>query len=64
MGPDGVGANRTEDSALPANARTNLMADRLIVERSAAAWPPGMSWKQLGVLRFTAPVWLHRYDQG
>jgi transposase InsO family protein len=47
-----------------ANARTNLFARRLIVERVAAGWPPAHVAEQLGVSRSTVYKWLRRYDQG
>jgi transposase len=47
-----------------ANARTNLFARRLIVERVAAGWPPAHVAEQLGVSRSTVYKWLRRYDEG
>lgn len=47
-----------------ANARTNLFARRLIVERVAAGWPPAHVAEQLGISRSTVYKWLRRYDQG
>ena len=47
-----------------ANARTNLFARRLIVERVAAGWPPAHVAEQLGISRSTVYKWLRRYDEG
>ena len=47
-----------------ANARTNLFARRLIVDRVAAGWPPAHVAEQLGISRSTVYKWLRRYDQG
>jgi transposase InsO family protein len=47
-----------------ANARTNLFARRLIVERVAAGWPPAHVAEQLGVSRATVYKWLRRYAEG
>ncbi|MDO3401100.1 IS481 family transposase [Mycolicibacterium neoaurum] len=47
-----------------ANARTNLFARRLIVERVAAGWPPAHVAEQLGISRATVYKWLRRYEQG
>lgn len=47
-----------------ANARTNLFARRLIVERVAAGWPPAQVAEQLGISRATVYKWLRRYDEG
>lgn len=47
-----------------ANARTNLFARRLIVERVAAGWPPAHVAEQLGISRATVYKWLRRYDSG
>lgn len=47
-----------------ANARTNLFARRLIVERVAAGWPPAHVAEQLGISRSTVYKWLHRYADG
>ena len=47
-----------------ANARTNLFARRLIVERVAAGWPPAHVAEQLGVSRSTVYKWLRRYAEG
>lgn len=47
-----------------ANARTNLFARRLIVERVAAGWPPAHVAEQLGISRSTVYKWLRRYEQG
>jgi transposase InsO family protein len=44
-----------------ANARTNLFARRLIVERVAAGWPAAHVAGQLGVSRATVCKWLRRY---
>ncbi|WP_264074659.1 helix-turn-helix domain-containing protein, partial [Mycolicibacter minnesotensis] len=47
-----------------ANARTNLFARRLIVERVAAGWPPAHVAEQLGISRATVYKWLRRYAEG
>ena len=47
-----------------ANARTNLFARRLIVERVAAGWPAAHVAEQLGVSRATVYKWLRRYAEG
>jgi transposase len=46
------------------NARTNLFARRLIVERVAAGWPAAHVAEQLGVSRATVHKWLRRYGEG
>ncbi len=47
-----------------ANARTNLFARRLIVERVAAGWPAAHVAEQLGVSRATVHKWLRRHAEG
>ena len=47
-----------------ANARTNLFARRLIVERVAAGWPAAHVAEQLGVSRATVYKWLRRHAEG
>ncbi|BBX65766.1 hypothetical protein MSAS_49400 [Mycobacterium saskatchewanense] len=47
-----------------ANARTNVFARRLIVERVAAGWPAARVAEQLGISRATVYKWLRRYAQG
>lgn len=47
-----------------ANARTNVFARRLIVERVVAGWPPAQVAEQLGISRATVYKWLRRYDEG
>jgi transposase InsO family protein len=47
-----------------ANARTNLFARRLIVERVAAGWPAAHVAEQLGVSRATVHKWLRRFAEG
>jgi transposase InsO family protein len=44
-----------------ANARTNLFARRLMVERVAAGWPAAQVAEQLGVSRATVYKWLRRH---
>lgn len=46
-----------------ANARTNLFARRLMVERVAAGWPAARVAEQLGVSRATVYKWLRRYGE-
>jgi transposase InsO family protein len=46
-----------------ANARTNLFARRLMVERVAAGWPAAHVAEQLGVSRATVHKWLRRYAE-
>ena len=46
------------------NARTNLFARRLIVERVAAGWPPAHVAEQLGISRATVYKWLRRHREG
>lgn len=47
-----------------ANARTNLFARRLIVERVAAGWPAARVAEQLGISRATVYKWLRRFAEG
>ena len=47
-----------------ANARTNLFARRLIVERVAAGWPAARVAEQLGVSRATVHKWVRRFAEG
>jgi transposase InsO family protein len=47
-----------------ANARTNLFARRLIVERVGAGWPPAHVAEQLGISRSTVHKWLRRHAEG
>ena len=47
-----------------ANARTNLFARRLIIERVAAGWPAAHVAEQLGVSRATVHKWLRRHAEG
>ena len=47
-----------------ANARTNLFARKLIVERVAAGWPAAHVAEQLGVSRATVHKWLRRHAEG
>jgi transposase InsO family protein len=46
-----------------ANARTNLFARRLIVERVAAGWPAAHVAEQLGVSRATVHKWVRRHAE-
>src|SRR3954469_6080445 len=46
------------------NARTNLFARRLIVDRVAAGWPAAHVAEQLGISRATVYKWLRRYAEG
>src|SRR3954469_6902993 len=52
---------RRRSSVSHANARTNLFARRLIIERVAAGWPPAHVAEQLGISRATAYKWVRRY---
>ena len=47
-----------------ANARTNLFARGLIVERVAAGWPAAHVAEQLGVSRATVHKWVRRFAEG
>jgi transposase InsO family protein len=47
-----------------ANARTNLFARRLMVERVAAGWPAAHVAEQLGVSRATVYKWVRRHAEG
>jgi transposase InsO family protein len=47
-----------------ANARTNVFARRLMVERVAAGWPAAQVAEQLGVSRATVHKWLRRHAEG
>ena len=47
-----------------ANARTNVFARRLIVERVAAGWPAAHVAEQLGVSRATVHKWVRRHAEG
>lgn len=47
-----------------ANARTNLFARRLIIERVAAGWPAARVAEQLGISRATVHKWLRRHAEG
>ena len=47
-----------------ANARTNVFARRLMVERVAAGWPAAQVAEQLGVSRATVHKWVRRYGEG
>lgn len=47
-----------------ANARTNLFARRLMVERVGAGWPAAHVAEQLGVSRATVHKWLRRHAEG
>lgn len=46
-----------------ANARTNLFARRLMVERVVAGWPAAHVAEQLGVSRTTVYKWLRRFAE-
>jgi transposase len=46
-----------------ANARTNVFARRLMVERVAAGWPAAHVAEQLGVSRATVHKWVRRYAE-
>ncbi|CDM77211.1 hypothetical protein MSS4_01977 [Mycobacterium marinum] len=47
-----------------ANARTNVFAGQLIVERGVAGWPAAHVAEQLGISRATVYKQLRRYAQG
>jgi transposase InsO family protein len=47
-----------------ANARTNVFARRLMVERVAAGWPAAHVAEQLGVSRATVHKWVRRHVEG
>src|SRR3954469_6521958 len=46
------------------NARTNLFARKLMVDRVAAGWPAAHVAEQLGVSRATVHKWLRRHAEG
>jgi transposase InsO family protein len=46
-----------------ANARTNVFARKLMIERVAAGWPAAHVAEQLGVSRATVYKWLRRFDE-
>ena len=46
------------------NARTNLFARRLMVQRVGAGWPAAHVAEQLGVSRATVHKWLRRHAEG
>src|SRR3954469_25291201 len=46
------------------NARTNLFARKLMVDRVAAGWPAAHVAEQLGVSRATVHKWLRRHADG
>lgn len=46
-----------------ANARTNLFARKLMVDRVAAGWPAAQVAEQLGVSRATVYKWLRRHAE-
>ena len=54
----------TEVLVAHANARTNLFARRLMVERVAAGWSASHVAEQLGVSRATVHKWLGRHAAG
>src|SRR5881398_1958638 len=54
---------RRRSSVAHANARTNLFARRLIVQRVAAGWPPAHVAEQFGVSRATVYKWLRRHAE-
>src|ERR1700709_1314548 len=47
-----------------ANARTNLFARKLMVERVAAGWPAAHVAEQLGISRATVHKWVRRHAEG
>ena len=47
-----------------ANARTNVFARRLMVDRVAAGWPAARVAEQLGVSRATVHKWVRRFAEG
>ena len=47
-----------------ANARTNVFARRLMVDRVAAGWPAAHVAEQLGVSRATVHKWVARFAEG
>mgnify|MGYP001048836934 CR=1 FL=1 len=47
-----------------ANARTNVFARRLMVDRVAAGWPAAHVAEQLGVSRATVHKWVRRFAEG
>src|SRR3954468_23792803 len=55
---------RRRSSMVHANARTNLFARRLMVQRVAGGWPAAHVAEQLGVSRATVYKWLRRHAEG
>ena len=53
----------TEVLLAHANARTNVFARKLMVERVAAGWPAAQVAEQLGVSRATVYKWLRRHAE-
>ena len=47
-----------------ANARTNVFARKLMVDRVAAGWPAARVAEQLGVSRATVHKWVRRFAEG
>src|SRR5947209_20576282 len=55
---------RRRSSVAHANARTNLFARKLMVQRVAAGWPAAHVAEQLGVSRATVHKWVRRFAEG
>src|ERR1700710_939718 len=60
----GLAFTRRRSSMAHANARTNLFARRLMVDRVAAGWPAAHVAEQLGVSRATVHKWVRRHAEG
>src|SRR6201995_1162624 len=58
-----LGITPRRSSVVHANARTNVFARTLMVERVAAGWPAAHVAEQLGVSRATVYKWLRRYAE-
>jgi transposase InsO family protein len=59
-----LGIYSQEVLVVHANARTNVFARRLMVDRVAAGWPAAHVAEQLGVSRATVHKWVRRFAQG
>src|ERR1700761_6045062 len=58
-----LGIAPRRSSVAHANARTNVFARKLMIERVAAGWPAAQVAEQLGVSRATVYKWLRRHAE-